>query len=320
MNQSQVTVAILTKNPGSIFREVLKAVLTQQTPWPFDVLVIDSGSSDGTIEHVESQPNVRLLRIPSSDFGHGKTRNLAMSAALTPFVAMLTHDAKPADEHWLARIVSPMLADPHVAGVFGQHLPYSSASVFTKRDLKMHFEHFLTWPIVMGIDDPDRYKVDQGYRQVLHFFSDNNACLRKAVWEIIPYPDVDFAEDQLWAKAMIERGYKRAYAQDASVFHSHDYSIRDTFRRSFDESRALKRLFGYDLCTDWKGALHQVVACTRRDWGYLRESSALTVKLWLMTPATHFAKQVGFLCGKQTSAQSGFLFELFSLDDAKRRA
>jgi rhamnosyltransferase len=322
MSASKVTVAILTKNPGSIFRDVLGAVLSQKSEWPYDVLVIDSGSTDGTVEHSLAQKRVRLVKIPSREFGHGKTRNLALSLAETEFVAMLTHDAMPADENWLVKIVEPMLVDPQVAGVFGRHLPYSNATPFTKRDLTMHFEHFLTWPLVMGIEDPERYKSDQGYRQVLHFFSDNNACLRKSVWSDIPYPDVDFAEDQLWAKAMIENGHKRAYAHEAAVFHSHDYSIRDTFRRSFDESRALKRLFGYDLCSDWKGALHQVVACTRRDWQYLRESHENISRsgLWLSTPFIHIAKQLGFLLGNKNSAQSGMLFRFFSLDDAKRRA
>ena len=322
MNDTKVTVAILTKNPGKIFRQVLPAVLAQKCAWPFVVIVIDSGSSDGTLEYVEAHPSVRLVQIPSTEFGHGKTRNLALSLANTPFVAMLTHDAKPADYHWLASIVEPMLCDQSVAGVFGRHLAYENATPFTKRDLTMHFDHFLTWPLVMGMEDPVRYKSDQGYRQVLHFFSDNNACLRKSVWQDVPYPEVDFAEDQLWAKAVIEKGHKRAYAHDAAVFHSHDYSIRDTFRRSFDESRALKRLFGYDLCADWKSALHQVIACTKRDWSYLNETKPQNSHgtLWMSTPLTHVAKQIGFLLGKNSAAQSGLMFRLFSLDDAKRRA
>jgi rhamnosyltransferase len=321
MTPATVTVTILTKNPGEIFRHVLSAVLTQVTPWPFDILVIDSGSSDGTVEFVETINRVRLVRISPVEFGHGKTRNLAMSLAETPYVAMLTHDAKPADEHWLANLVRPLVADAAVAGVFGRHLAYPSASPFTKRDLIAHFDHFLTWPIVMGIEDPIRYERDQGYRQVLHFFSDNNACLRKTVWTQIPYPEVDFAEDQLWAKTVLERGFKRAYAHDAAVFHSHDYSIRDTFRRSFDESRALKRLFGYDLCSTWKNGFHQVIACTRRDWAYLRTIGTTGFAgLFVSTPFAHAARQLGFFFGKRENAESGLMFYLFSLDDAKRRS
>jgi rhamnosyltransferase len=317
----QVSVAILTKNPGLIFREVLSSVLNQELDYPYEILVIDSGSSDGTLEFLKSQSGVRLVEVPSSEFGHGKTRNLAMSLAQGRYVAMLTHDAKPTDIKWLSNLIEPLVSDASVAGVFGRHLAYPSARPWTRRDLEGHFNHFLQWPLVMGIEDKERYATDQGYRQVLHFFSDNNACLRKSVWEEIPYPDVDFAEDQLWAKSIIEAGYKRAYANNAVVFHSHDYSVRDTFRRSFDESRALKRLFGYDLCPSVAHACYQVYACTRRDFKYMKDSLERhnVYRLTLLSLILHVAKQFGFYAGRYQGSLKGLFFRLFSLDGANKR-
>lgn len=317
----QTTVAILTKNPGPIFREVLAAVLDQKTAKPYEVLVIDSGSSDGTVEFLRAQSGIRLLEIESSEFGHGRTRNLALSQARGEYVAMLTHDAKPVDSTWLENLIAPLQADEDVAGVFGRHLAYPDARPWTKRDLIDHFGHFLTWPLVMGIEDKERYARDTGYRQVLHYFSDNNACLRKSVWEQINYPDVDFAEDQLWAKAIVEAGHKRAYAHDAVVFHSHDYTVRDTFRRSFDESRALKRLFGYDLCPSLAHGVYQVLACTRRDEKYLKATVGFRkgYKLALLIPMLHVAKQAGFYMGRYQGRFKGVLFRMFSLDGANKR-
>jgi rhamnosyltransferase len=322
MNSNDVvaTVAILTKNPGSIFKDVLRQVLAQKTAWRYEVLVIDSGSLDGTIEFIQDHVSVRLIQIASSEFGHGKTRNLAMSLAQGKYVAMLTHDAKPFDSDWLSNIVAVMESDCAIGGVFGRHVAYPEATPYIKRDLKLHFDHFLQWPTAMGIEDSARYERDQGYRQVLHYFSDNNACLKKSVWEILPYPDVDFAEDQLWAKSLVEAGYKRAYADRAVVFHSHDYSIWDTFRRSFDESRAMKRLFGYELCPSFSHALYQIFACTRRDVVYLMRSEKINnyLGLALKTPLLHLAKQFGFLIGIRQGAFKGYLFRLFSLDNSKK--
>ena len=317
----KVTVAILTKNAGSIFKEVLSSVLVQETPWQYEVLVIDSGSSDGTLEYVQNYPDVRLVQIQSHEFGHGKTRNLAVSLAQGEYVAMLTHDAQPANKHWLVNLVTPFDVDESIGGVFGRHIAYPSATPYTKRDLKLHFDHFLEWPSIMGIEDPERYQRDQGYKQVLHFFSDNNACLRKSVWEVVQYPNVDFAEDQLWAKAILEKGYKRAYANDAVVSHSHDYSLWDTFRRSFDESRAMKRLFGYELCPSFKQVLQQVHACTRRDLAYLKNTLSLrtTWRLAVSTPFLHIAKQVGFYIGGHQGGSSNLFFNLFSLDNSKKK-
>lgn len=315
------TVVILTKNPGLIFREVFVSVLEQEAPFKFEILIVDSGSTDGTIEYVLSRPEVRLVQIPPSEFGHGRTRNLAMSLANGSYVAMLTHDAKPASRKWLANLIAPMEENSNVAGVFGRHLAYPSANAYTKRDLKLHFDGFLAWPRAFHLDDRPRYKMDPGYRQVLHYFSDNNAGLRKLVWARIPYPDVDFAEDQLWAKAVVEQGYLKAYADDAAVFHSHDYSILDSFRRSFDESRAMSRLFGYVLCPSVSSGLAQVLACSKRDISYLRDNGGLLSQLGLMlrTPALHFARQIGFLLGRYQGPMRAIVFRLFSLDDSIKR-
>ena len=98
---------------------------------------------------------------------------------------------------------------PRIAGVFGRHCAYPEASPYTKRDLDGHFGNFAGQPVVW-LDDKARYDRDEPYRQRLHFFSDNNALVRRSVWEQIPYPDVDFAEDQIWAQQIIEAGWKRA--------------------------------------------------------------------------------------------------------------
>jgi rhamnosyltransferase len=244
----KVSVIIPTKNPGAIIRAVLPAVCAQKTDFAFDILVIDSGSTDGTQEYVRSldDERVRLHVIPAAEFGHGKTRNLAISLTEGEYAVLITHDALPASERWLDAMVRMADCDPQIAGVFGRHLAYPEANPFTRRDLLRHFQGFESTPVVW-MDDPVRYKSDEGYRQLLHFFSDNNALVRRSVWKSIPYPDVDFAEDQIWAEKVIQAGWKKAYSSDGAVFHSHDFGIFERLQRSFDESYALYRLFGYVL-------------------------------------------------------------------------
>ena len=317
----RASVVILTKNAGVIFKEVLVSALTQDVPWNYEVIVIDSGSTDGTLDFVRQHPEARLVELQPTEFGHGKTRNFGVSISKGKYVAMLTHDAKPLNSQWLSNLVAPFEKDPHVAGVFGRHKAYPDHSAYIKRDMELHFDGFLQWPAIMGIEDPARYMREEGYRQVLHFFSDNNACLRKSVWEKIPYPNVNFAEDQLWAKAIMEAGYKRAYANDAVVYHSHDYSIKDTFRRSFDESRALKTLFGYDLCPSAKHGLTQIYACAKSDLKYLTTLSGLASEpaLAFKTPFIHVAKQTGWYIGRYQGRRKDIVFWLFSLDGSKKR-
>lgn len=298
----KASVIIPTKNPGFHFRKVLSAVLSQSTGFDYEVLVIDSGSTDGTLEYVKAiaDPRVRLHCIEPTSFGHGRTRNLGVSMTSGEYAVFITHDAMPANEHWLANMVATADSDPQIAGVFGRHIACPDANPFTARELEMHFAGFDAWGVV-SMDDPDRYVRDQGYRQVLHFFSDNNALIRRSVWTILPYPDVDFAEDQLWAQKVIEAGYKKAYARDGVVMHSHDYTLFERLQRSFDEAYAFRRLFGYVLSPGVLSLGLSWLALTRRDMAFARAN-----KLWrshtrsvLRAPFDNFMRLVGHYLGSR---------------------
>lgn len=261
------TIIIPTKNAMPNFTRVLGMVLKQKTPWKYDVIIIDSGSTDGTIEFAEVQENVKVIKIESEDFGHGKTRNQAISSTNSRYVAVLTHDAEPFDDNWLMKLVEPLEKDENIAGVFGRHIAYPNASSFTKRDLDYHFAGFLSHPLIVNKTlDPEKYKNDLGWQQFLHFYSDNNSCLRRSVWEHTPYPDVEFAEDQIWAKQIIEEGYSKAYVPEAIVYHSHDYGIFERLQRSFDESKNFNQYFGYNLCSSIFTALKTIVGLTCNDF------------------------------------------------------
>jgi len=268
------TVVIPTKNAMPRFASVLDATLRQKTPWPFDVIIIDSGSSDGTVAYAQAQSNLRVVCIPPEDFGHGRTRNLAVTLTDAPFVAFLTHDAQPADNSWLVKLVAAVEQDDNIAGAFGRHIAWPEASPFTRRDLEQHFAGFLAHPLVVSRAlDPDRYDRDIGWRQFLHFYSDNNSCLRRSVWQNIPYPDVEFAEDQIWAREIIDMGHAKAYAPDAVVRHSHDYGLFERLQRSFDESRNFQKYFGYRLAPDISQAWRSIVGLSARDFRYGRRNT-----------------------------------------------
>jgi rhamnosyltransferase len=312
------SVVFLTKNPGSIFQRALHAALRQVAPWPYEVLVIDSGSRDGTVALCQAEPRVKLVTIPPAEFGHGKTRNLAFAHTTGEFVAFLTHDATPADEHWLRELVSAAAQAPDVAGAFGRHIAYEEAGPFAKRDLQRHFDSFLTLPPVVRLDDRARWENDLHHRQQLHFFSDNNACVRRSVWEKIPYPDVDFAEDQLWAKQVLEAGYAKAYADRAVVYHSHEFGCLEWLRRSFDEGCALKRLFGYQVVRSIRDLLRNCAASAWDDVQLARQQSFGWGPI-LANSLKTFTRQLGYFLGGRAERLPGILVQRLSRDRAMRK-
>ncbi|MBV7540245.1 glycosyltransferase family 2 protein [Acidovorax sp. sic0104] len=269
MNPIHASVLIPVKNGGLLLGEVLDAVLAQQTPWPFEVIVVDSGSSDGSVELARAR-GVRVETIPAAEFAHGRTRNLMASMASGQFLVFITQDARPASPQWLHNMVRGCDSEPAVAGAFGPHRAHPEARHVTHCELNQHFAGFGDKLSVVRLEDRARFDSDPGYRQFLHFFSSNNSCIRRSVWEQLPLPEVAFAEDQTWALRAIEAGHSKAFVPDAVVFHSHDFGVWETLQRNFDEARSFNLYFGYRIQDNLRNAVKSAAYLAKRDFAWLR--------------------------------------------------
>ncbi|MEY4769090.1 MAG: hypothetical protein RL637_1729 [Pseudomonadota bacterium] len=245
----EVSVIIPTYNGGELFKKVLDRVLQQKAPWKYEILVIDSSSTDGSAEYSLSHPQIVTHIIPKAEFQHGKTRNLGVELARGQYVAFITQDALPVSEYWLYYLITALKKYPKAAGVFGKHLPWSDASPFMKRDLVNHFKGFDQQKIcVSRFTDVKLYeKADEGWLSFLRFYSDNNSALRKQIWQSIPYPEIEFGEDQAWAKKIIAAGYDKVYSPHGLVYHSHNYDEESQFYRAYEEFTFFKNEFGLML-------------------------------------------------------------------------
>lgn len=267
MNQDKplVTVIIPVKNGGALLRECLTAVFTQKTDFPFEVLCVDSGSKDDSLEIVRSFP-ARLMEIDPATFGHGRTRNLAIAHSDTAFAALITQDAVPADRSWLSELIAPMRDNEQVAGVFGRHIPHPGCIPAEAYMLERHFAHFGADTTLYRIKPgPEGWAHYEANKPFYRFFSDNNAAVRRSVWERIPYRDVEFMEDQMWASDILEAGYIKAYAPRSVVRHSHNYSPLIQARRTFDEARYHREYFDLPHMPGIRQLLRQSVLQSRQD-------------------------------------------------------
>lgn len=263
-----VSIVIPTKNAGKIFDKVLERIFAQKTIYSYEVICVDSGSTDNTLDIIKKYP-CRLYEISPLDFGHGKTRNYGAAKGSGEYIVFITQDALPANDQWLQNFISAMKADPEIAGGFGKHLPYPECNVLDKRDLQLHFDGFGKKNTVYWLQDIQRYEVDEGYRHFLAFYSDNNSCMKREIWEKYPYDDVDFAEDQIWARKIIELGYKKLYCADAMVYHSHNYPLKTYYKRYYDEYKGLYKLHQYIMFKSKKQMRGEIWAEDKRDIKYI---------------------------------------------------
>lgn len=245
------TVAIPVYNPDESFKYVLDKVCNQHTDWNYEVLLIDSSTKENQWcnDYCFLSDKIVYHRIDSKDFQHGKTRNLAVSLSKGDYVAFITQDALPYDENWLFNLVTVLSKYDDVAIAFGKHYPYKESDVFVKRDITECFKNLNNYPLILGKNtDPIKYsRKEEGWMQLLHFYSDNNSCLKKKYWEQVPMRDVDFGEDQLLALDMINAGYKKIYVPSAGVYHSHSFNADETYKRSCIEREFFAEFFGYKL-------------------------------------------------------------------------
>ena len=280
--------------------KVVDSVLSQVAPWPFEVLVIDSGSTDGSAERLRSRQDITLYEIPNDQFGHGRTRNLGVDLSRGEYVAFLTQDALPASCYWLMNLVRTLEKEPDCAGAFGKHIAYPEHSSFIKNDMIRHFDQWLgNGPAILyKSTDEEKFLKDQGWRQRCHAYSNNNSCLRKAAWSEIPFQDVVYGEDQLWALDILEAGYGKVYVHDAEVYHSHDYTFRETLNRSITEAHYFKKHFGQDLCESKPAAKAMLERINQRDTDYANKATLSSEDLQYRK-RLNFARVCGFyLAGK----------------------
>ena len=229
-----VTVALPVLDGGPLLGEVLERLSEQQVDRDVELLVVDSGSTDGSVVLSRSH-GARVVEISRNEFSHGGTRNRLMELAEGDHVAFLTQDSLPAGRGWLAALLDGFTLARDIALVSGPYLPRPDASPMVRRELQEFFAQF------GGV------RVDRGDTGLgpATFFSSANGAVARWAWEQVPFRAVPYAEDHQLARDMLAAGLAKAYVPEAAVVHSHDHSPLRALGRYFDDFRALAEVFGY---------------------------------------------------------------------------
>ena len=225
INFPRISVIIPTLNGGKAFRELLTK-LSQQDVSIDELIIVDSSSVDETCS-LAKEFGAKIISIPRCEFDHGATRSMAAKLAKGDVLLFLTQDAVPVRSDLISTLIKPLLQDTSIALSYGRQLPNPDASLSA---IALRSFNYPDKSVIRCFSD----KKTLGLKTA--FVSNSCAVYRRSALEEVGYfPDkLIFGEDTCTAGKLLMRNQKIAYVAEAAVFHSHNYSPTEDFRRSFD--------------------------------------------------------------------------------------
>ncbi len=213
---TDISIIIRTKNEGKSILKTLEKISSQKIDKTFEIIVVDSGSTDNTLE-IAKKFTCRILKITPEKFTYPYALNFGTEHTNGDLIVYLSAHCPSVNNYWLYHLTKHF-SDPNVAGVFGREIPV--------KGLNPVYEYF------------QLYEMFPPNSSTYVLFSCPNACIRKKVWdkykfdERVPkkYPHIAAVEDQLWAQIVKQKGYKIIYEPKSIVYHSHKFSLNKMIR------------------------------------------------------------------------------------------
>lgn len=245
MPDPKVTIIMRSYNEGWALRETLPALRAQEyRPW--ELIVFDSGSTDGSVDLLRAAGPRHLVQLMPHEYNPSRVMNQGMELARTETAIFLNADATPQGPNWL-RPLAEALREPLTAAVFGRQIPRPDCAAVFAHDYDRCF-------------GPQRESVKWD-----HFFSMVSSGLRKDVWARRGFLEtMQYSEDDEYTRWCRTEGYHVVYCPDSVVMHSHNYTPRQAYKRSFGEAWALAAV--------WTGAAAELTHPGRVFIGWLKDA------------------------------------------------
>jgi len=206
-----------TKNSAETVDQALTSLYSQHRD-DFELLVVDSGSTDETLEIVTRFP-CTLRRIRAEDYYPGPVLNDAIESTSTELIVFQNSDVVPLEPCALTALLEPF-AEPSVMASFARQLPRPEADTWVRRDYRTAFPAEGPAPAWLPYSLPF-------------------AALRRDAWGAQPfYSEAWGSEDTHWGHRARQRGWEVRYTPESRVMHSHNYSLRQLYGRRFIEGEA----------------------------------------------------------------------------------
>ena len=295
MTAPKVSIVVLTRNAGPEFGELLRRLGSQDADFEYEVVVIDSGSTDDTTD-LALRHGASVHTIDPSAFDHGATRNLGAARARGEYIAFLVQDALPLNDHWLSMMVEDLDHDQRVAGVYSRQLPRPESGPLT-RVLVSGWATAASERRTQFVSSPAAYRALPPQEKLkLAAFDNVSSCVRCSVLEEHPFERTRFGEDLRWGKAVVEAGYALVYEPASTVLHSHERGARYDLRRHYVHGALLAELFGL-VPKPWRPPIDALLSATYLYRRLRRQESVESPRAALLALRYSLVTQLGTVLG-----------------------
>jgi glycosyltransferase involved in cell wall biosynthesis len=229
--QPLVSIVIRCLNEEKYIGTLLDGI-RKQSHQNVEIIVVDSGSTDGTIE-IAQQYSTKLLHIDPTEFSFGRALNIGCAAATGEFILNASAHVFPVYRDWIAKTIEPF-SDPKVALTYGKQRGTEESHYSERRIMAKWF--------------PEQPNL----RQTQPFCNNANAAIRRKLWDLISYnEELTGVEDTDWAVRAIALGHHLAYVADAEVTHNHYESPKRIYNRYRREAIAIRAIFPHEYLRWW---------------------------------------------------------------------
>jgi len=258
MSAPPVSIIMRSFNEAWALRETLPA-LAAQSYKNWELIAIDSGSTDGSVELLRQFQPRHLVQILHSEYNPSRVMNQGMRLASSNFGIFLNADATPQGADWLGPLVMELI-DPQVAAVFGRQIPRPDCQAVFAHDYERCF-------------GPNRESTNWD-----NFFSMASSGIRKDIWAKRGFNErMQYSEDDEYTRWCTAQGYGVAYVPESIVMHSHNYTAAQAWKRSYGEGCALAAVCSGPSAhpTWWKNVFLGWANDAKKDLAYCTRSRRL---------------------------------------------
>lgn len=240
----KVSIIIPTKNAGQDFGYTLEKIRNQKGIREIEIIIVDSGSIDRTIE-ISKKHNAKIFSIRPDEFNHGLTRNYGAEKGSGDYYLFMVQDAIPIGDHWLYNMAAILERDEKIAAATCRQVPRSDADLYASASLWNHYrglefyEDRIAWP------DPKFDELQPIQKRMLAGFEDVCGMIRSDVFNELKFSNTNFAEDLDLGVRLLKAGNGIAYLYSNGIIHSHNRSPSYSLKRNYVDSKYLPAILNY---------------------------------------------------------------------------